>query len=185
MKTRNNQSNADETLLNQSITRRSFVKRGAVASAATVFGGACMLGTASNAHALGEGPPHVSSYEITWDGLGPIEVLMPLAGPNDDLTDAQIPFDYLSGQLVKRAPDAEGNWVITEGPTVRCQYPAKWVFHTPPKITPLAIPRPDHPGQMIPNPNSPEIIFRDGRYYIKFKGNASWTVEMGCCSTLV
>ena len=38
MKTRNNQSNADETLLNQSITRRSFVKRGAVASAATVFG---------------------------------------------------------------------------------------------------------------------------------------------------
>jgi hypothetical protein len=38
MKTRNNQSHADETLLNQSITRRSFVKRSAVASAATVFG---------------------------------------------------------------------------------------------------------------------------------------------------
>ena len=38
MKTRNNDSTHDETLLNQSITRRSFVKRGAVASAATVFG---------------------------------------------------------------------------------------------------------------------------------------------------
>jgi hypothetical protein len=38
MKTRSNDSTNDETLLNQSITRRSFVKRGAVASAATVFG---------------------------------------------------------------------------------------------------------------------------------------------------
>ena len=44
MKTRNNQSHADETLLNQSITRRSFVKRSAVASAATVFGVGSLLG---------------------------------------------------------------------------------------------------------------------------------------------
>lgn len=44
MKTRNNQSHADETLLNQSITRRSFVKRSAVASAATVFGVRTLLG---------------------------------------------------------------------------------------------------------------------------------------------
>lgn len=38
MKTRNNDSTPNDTLLNQGITRRSFVKRGAVASAATVFG---------------------------------------------------------------------------------------------------------------------------------------------------
>ena len=52
MKTRNNDSTQNETLLNQNITRRSFVKRGAVASAATVFG------------AVGINPARADVYEV-------------------------------------------------------------------------------------------------------------------------
>ena len=188
MKTRNNQSNADETILNQSITRRSFVKRGAVASAATVFGGTCIILNKQEALAqfgLGSDKGHVGSYQITWTG-SPIEVPMPLATETTtDLTDIQIPFDYLSGLLVKIAPDSETNWNIVEGPNVYCTYPARWQFYVPPRVTNSPIPRPGFPGQVIPNPNSPEVVFRNGRYYILFKGNASWTVEMGCCATLV
>lgn len=68
MKTRNNQSNADETLLNQSITRRSFVKRSAVASAATVFG----LSMAAKAQSLNTTPwlktfSLPSAVPLSWD----------------------------------------------------------------------------------------------------------------------
>ena len=64
MKTRNNQSNADETILNQSITRRSFVKRGAVASAATVFGAASVSVTKAHASQVIYGPHHIT-YQTT------------------------------------------------------------------------------------------------------------------------
>lgn len=70
MKTRNNQSHADETLLNQSITRRNFVKRSALASAATVFG---VVGITSTAFAA---PVHVFlgvTYSVDNPGSHAIE----------------------------------------------------------------------------------------------------------------
>ena len=91
MKKRNNQSNADETILNQSITRRSFVKRGAVASAATIFG----IATIQQASAVENG---VYGYDMT--------IPVPAAG---------LPGNLSSGLGNNQGPNANG---LPDGPDV-------------------------------------------------------------------
>lgn len=106
MKTRNNQSHADETLLNQSITRRSFVKRSAVASAATVFGVAILSPSIANAVENG-----VYGYDITLpipaNGLSNPTGLGNNQGPNAN----GLPDGPDVGELIKKALAANGGTV--------------------------------------------------------------------------
>ena len=92
MKTRNNQSNADETILNQSITRRSFVKRGAVASAATVFG---IVPAAINAAALR--PIWKTIYKIA----NPVTINYPPGGSEPDMDIVEAADITASGAVVQ------------------------------------------------------------------------------------
>ena len=120
MKTRNNQPPADETFLNQSITRRSFVKRGAVASAATVFGMGTILASVpgpptGNPGAVEDGP-NVVYLGVTYI-IDPVPAADPDARPTEGIV-------YSDAELMALIPTLAGSmenalrYVLQDGETI-------------------------------------------------------------------